>query len=89
MNDLEIAALVKRLARAHPSGGIVIERVAILAAGADYPTILDWITAHAGTPETTAPTNRTLGLHGSRINDGNTPASRQPMRYVLPASTIH
>jgi hypothetical protein len=89
MNDLEIAALVKRLARAHPSGGIVIERVAILAAGADYPAIMDWITAHAGTPETTAPTSRSLGLHGSRINDGNTPAARQPMRYVLPAGTIH
>jgi hypothetical protein len=67
VNDLEITALVKRLARAHASGGIVIERAAILAAGADYPAIMDWITAHAGT----------------------TPASRQPMRFVLPANTIH
>jgi hypothetical protein len=89
VNDLEISTLLKRLARAHPSGGIVIERAAILASGADYPAIMDWITAHAGTPETTAPTGRSLGLHGSRINDGNTPASRQPMRFVLPANTIH
>jgi hypothetical protein len=88
MNDLEITALVKRLARAHRSGGVVIERAAILAAGADYPAIMDWITAHAGTPETTAPTRRSRGLHGSRINDGNTPASRQPMRFVLPADAI-
>ncbi len=89
MNDLEITALVKRLGRTHRSGGIVIERAAILAAGADYPAIMAWITAHAGTPETTAPTGRSHGLHGSRINDGNTPASRQPMRFVLPASAIH
>jgi hypothetical protein len=89
MNDLEIVALVTRLARAHPSGGFVIERAAILAAGADYPAIMDWITAHAGTPETTAPTGRSLGLHGSRINDGHIPGSRRPMRFVLPAGTIH
>jgi hypothetical protein len=89
MNDLEITALVKRLARAHGSGGVVIECAAILAAGADYPAIMDWITAHAGTPETTAPTGRSRGLHGSRINDGNTPASRQPLRFVLPADAIH
>jgi hypothetical protein len=41
VNDLEITTLLKRLARAHPSGGIVIERAAILAAGADYPVIMD------------------------------------------------
>jgi hypothetical protein len=88
MNDLEITTLVKRLARAHPSGGIVIERAAILAAGADYPAIMDWITAHAGTPETTAPTGRSRGLHGSRINGGNVPAPQQPMRFVLPADAL-
>ena len=89
MNDLEITALVRRLSRPHLSGGIVIERAAILAAGAEYPAIIDWIASHAGTPETTAPTGRSRGLHGSRINDGNTPASQQPMRFVLPAKTLH
>ena len=89
MDDLEITALLKRLARAHPSGGIVVERAAILAAGADYPAIMDWINAHAGTPEATAPTGRSRGLHGSRVNDGSTPASQQPMRFVLPANALH
>ena len=88
MNDLEITALVARLSRSHPSGGIVIERAAILAAGADSPAIIDWIIAHSGTPESTTPAVRSGGLHGSRINDGSNPASRQPMRFVLPASTL-
>jgi hypothetical protein len=88
MNELEITALVTRLSRPHPCGGTVIERAAILAAGGDYPAIIDWITAHAGTPETTPPTGRSRGLHGSRLTDGNTPASRQPMRFVLPADAL-
>ena len=88
MNDLEITTLVKRLARPHPSGGIVIERAAILAAGADYPAIMDWIITHSGTPDTTAPATRGHGLHGSRISAGNAPASRQPTRFVLPANTL-
>jgi hypothetical protein len=88
MNDSEITTLVTRLSRPHRSGGVVIERAAILAAGADYPAVMDWILAHSGTPETTVPVARSRGLHGSRINDGNVPASRQPMRFVLPASTL-
>ena len=88
MNDHEITALVTRLARPHPSGGVVIERAALLAAGADYPAIIDWITAHSGTPET-APPGRSRGLHGSRITGVGTPASQQPMRFVLPANAVH
>lgn len=89
MNDLDITTLLTKLSRPHPSGGVVIERAAILAAGGDYPAIMDWITAHSGTPESTAQTARSRGLHGSRINDGTTPATRQPMRFVLPASALN
>jgi hypothetical protein len=88
MNDLEITALVARLGRPHPSGGIVIERAAILAAGADSPAVIDWIIAHSGTPESTTSAARSRGLHGSRIIDGNNAVSRQPMRFVLPAITL-
>ena len=84
MNDLEITTLVTRLSRPHPSGGTVIERAAILAAGADYPAIMDWIAARNGTPETSAASSRHRGLHGSRMTAGNTPASQQPQRFVLP-----
>lgn len=85
MNDSEIATLVTRLSRPHPSGGIVIERAAILASGGDYPAIMDWITAHAGVAEAErASTSRGHGLHGSRMNDSNATPSRPPMRFVLP-----
>jgi hypothetical protein len=87
MNDAEIAALVVRLSRPHPSGGTVIERAAILAAGADYPAIVNWITVHSGTPEAAAVTGRSRGLHGSRINGGTRPSS-QPVRFVLPAGVL-
>jgi hypothetical protein len=88
MNDLEITTLVTRLSRPHPSGGTVIERAAILAAGADYPAIMDWITAHSGTPETATPTPPSRGLHGSRANDGNAPTPQRPVRFVLPADAL-
>jgi hypothetical protein len=88
MEDPEIAALVSRLSRPHPSGGTVIERAAIMAAGTDSPAIIDWILAHSGTPETTDTATHGGGLHGSRINSGGNPASRNPTRFVLPASAF-
>jgi hypothetical protein len=88
MNDHEITALLTRLSRPHPSGGTVIERAAILAAGADFAQVMDWITAHSGTPEATIPTRRNRGLHGSRVNDGNTLTSERPVRFVLPANAL-
>jgi hypothetical protein len=88
MDDLEIHALVTRLARPHSSGGVVIERAAILAAGTDFPAVMNWITAHAGTPDVTVSTRRAGGLHGSRITGGNATASRAPSRFVLPAGAL-
>ncbi len=88
MDETEITTLVTRLARPHPSGGVVIERVAILAAGVDYPAVMEWISAHAGTPETVTASARSRGLHGSRINDGDTPGPRDPQRFVLPAGAL-
>lgn len=88
MDDLEINALLTRLSRPHTSGGVVVERAAILASGADFPTVMDWITAHAGTPETTPPAARGGGLHGSRIRDGDATPTRAPLRFVLPAGAL-
>jgi hypothetical protein len=86
MDDLEINELLIRLSRPHSSGGVVIERAAILAAGADFPAVLDWITAHAGTADS-MPARRDHGLHGSRINN-DAPTSRAPLRFVLPAGAL-
>jgi hypothetical protein len=82
MEDDEITALVARLARPHASGGVVIERAAILAAGSGFQEVMDWVVAH-GQPETlvAAPTR---GLHGSRLHDPSATESRRPLRFVLP-----
>ncbi len=88
MDDLEINALIRRLSRPHASGGVVIERAAILAAGADYPAVMDWIIAHSGTPDAAVATPRNHGLHGSRLNDGDAAATPKPLRFVLPAGTL-
>jgi hypothetical protein len=87
VNDLEITALIRNLSRPHPSGGIVIERAAILAAGGDSPEIIAWIMTHAGAPET--PAARSRGLHGSRINADESRASSHPTRFVLPANALN
>ena len=64
MDDEAIRTLVKRLARAHPSGGTVIERAAIVAEGAGSNAVLTWITAHGGEPQAAVHTARSHGLHG-------------------------
>jgi hypothetical protein len=90
MDDPEINALVTRLSRPHSSGGVVIERAAILAAGADFPAVMNWITAHAGTPDMAEPATRSRGLHGSRISSGGGPAAaKAPSRFVLPAGALN
>jgi hypothetical protein len=88
MDDLEINALVTRLSRPHSSGGVVIERAALLAEGADFPAVMDWITAHAGAPDTTVSTARHRGLHGSRLND-EASSSAPPLRFVLPLGALN
>ena len=88
MDDPAITALVKRLSRPHPSGGIVIERAAILAAGADFAQVMDWITAHSGTPDTAGSPARSRGLHGAQIGGGENHASRTPLRFVLPPGAV-
>lgn len=86
MNDVEITTLIRNLSRPHPSGGVVIERAAILAAGADSPEIIDWILDHSGTTET--PASPSLGLHGSRLSGDRSRVSSQPTRFILPADSL-
>jgi hypothetical protein len=88
MDDHAIRSLVARLARAHPSGGSVIERAAIVAAGADSRAVLSWIVDHGGTPEATGPTAHRRGLHGALVHAGGGSEPRNPARYVLPAGAL-
>ncbi len=88
MDDQAIRALLSRLARPHPSGGRVIERAALLAAGSDFAEAIAWITAHEGKPEETVASAAGLGLHGTRIADGSGVGQRAPHRYVVPAGEL-
>jgi hypothetical protein len=88
MDDDAIRALLRRLARPHPSGGEVIERAAILAEGADFAAVMAWITAHAGIVATQVAPAPRYGLHGSRLSGGSGAEPRPPLRFVLPAGTL-
>jgi hypothetical protein len=86
--DEEIRALLSRLARRHPSGGTVIERVAIVAEGADSAEVVAWILDHAGKPETAAASSSKGGLHSPRLSEPIGSEPRPPARYVLPAGAL-
>jgi hypothetical protein len=82
--DDVLREVVRGLARRHPSGGMVVERAAILAAGADCSAVVAWITAHSGEPEA-AIASSGGGLHGTRPSDTS---HLPPVRYVLPAGAL-
>ena len=89
MEDEAIRALVTRLARRDRSGGLVIERAAILAeAGSESTAILAWIGAHGGEPEEAASATPRHGLHGARFNDSGGTVPRVPLRFVLPDGAL-
>ena len=88
MTDDAIQTLVTRLARAHPSGGTVIERSAILAAGADSAAVMTWIADHGGTPEAPVATSQRRGLHGSLLHAGGGSNPQAPSRFVLPVGAL-
>jgi hypothetical protein len=82
----QIRGLIAGLARPHRSGGEVVERAAILAAGSDAAAIVEWIVAHGGVPEAPAIAAPSGGLHGLRQDAGRRVAP--PSRYVLPAGAL-
>jgi hypothetical protein len=88
VDDDAIRSLLTRLARAHPSGGTVVERAAILAEGADFDAVIAWVTAHGGEPEARTAKASTSGLHGSRVHDAGSAGPRVPSRFVLPAGVL-
>ena len=89
-DDDAIRALISRLARRHSSGGEVIERAAIMAAGVDSTAMLAWIEAHDGQAEVPTVAKRGAhGLHGGRLSGGgDTARPSAPRRYVLPPGAL-
>jgi hypothetical protein len=88
VDDDAIRHLLNRLARAHPSGGTVIERAAVVAEGTGSEAVMRWIIAHGGHAEANVVTPSRRGLHGSdlRATDGSRPPV--PSRYILPAGAL-
>src|SRR4051812_10963956 len=80
-----VRSAVRRLSRPHPSGGRVIERAAVLAAGPDAQAMMRWIVDNAEA-EALAPLATGGGLHGGRGAVG--PSPRQPLRYVVSAAAL-
>jgi hypothetical protein len=89
VDDDAIRSLVRRLGRAHPSGGTVIERAAVVAEGADAEAVIAWIIARGATPEATVETSTRRGLHGSRLHASGRSDPRAPSRFVLPAGALN
>ena len=88
MDDDAIRALLTSLARVHPSGGMVVERAAIVASGGDADAVIAWIVAQGGEPEAAADTATRRGLHGSRLHASGGTAPRSASRFVLPPGAL-
>jgi hypothetical protein len=88
MDDEAIRAVVRRLARPHPSGGSAVERSVILAEGSDSGVIIAWVLSHSGVPDSTAATAVKRGIHGTRDTVGGGVSDRPPLRFVLPAGSL-
>ncbi len=86
MDDQAIRTVVTRLARPHPSGGRVIERASILAEGSDSGEIIRWVVAHGGEPEMASASSAPRGLS---VREAPAPGTGTPLRFVLPAGTLH
>ena len=83
MDSEAIGTVVRRLARPHGSGGMVIERSVILAEGADSAAILTWISEHDGVADSSMASVRGTGLHGTRTAAAQSAGPAR--RFVLPA----
>ena len=87
MDDEAIKTLVTRLSRPTRSGGHVVERAAINAAGVDADAVVAWIESHDGVPEAPSSSGSGRGLHGSRI-DGPGGTETRTRRFILPAGAL-
>ena len=84
-DDAALGAIVARLARPHRSGGRVVERAALMAAGTDFSALVHWIEKHDGVPELpAAPT----GAQSGGLFAREAPTQQQPLRFVLPATAF-
>ncbi len=87
-DDDAIRSLVTRLSRPHRSGGVVIERAALLAEGSAATAAIRWIESHDGVPERALDESASHGLHGPRFSSGISAGAGKPLRWVLPPGAV-
>ena len=87
-DEAAIRALVTRLSRPHKSGGVVIERAALLAEGSAATAAIRWIEDHHGLPERAVDESASHGLHGPRFSSGHSAGAGKPLRWVLPPGAV-
>ena len=89
IDDDAIRTLVTRLSRPHRSGGVVVERAALQAEGADLTAVLAWITEQGGRAEDAAPKRGGGGgLHGARGSSSLSGRDPVPLRFILPPGAL-
>ncbi|HWT94565.1 MAG TPA: hypothetical protein VN238_16335 [Solirubrobacteraceae bacterium] len=88
MDDDEIRQILRRLSRPDRSGGVVVERAALMAEAADPHEVMAWIEAHGGAGESAAPAKASRGLHSARLSDNAGGSAAQPQRFVLPTDAL-
>ena len=88
MEESAIEEIVTRLARPHRSGGKVIERVAILAEGADFDAVMQWILDRDGVAEAAAAKPVPRGIHAMRYHDTDGDEPLPPARFILPPGAL-
>jgi hypothetical protein len=84
--DERIRGLVARLGRPHASGGMVIERAALMAEGREFHATLAWILANGGKPESNGRATRSRGLYGPASEGSGSEGT--PQRFVLPTAAL-
>ena len=88
MENSEIREMVRRLARPHTNGRVVVEGAAIRAEGSDFDAVEAWVLANGGERQEAPKKRARGGLHGDHFADSNANRNPATARYVLPAASV-
>ncbi len=88
MEQTEIRDLVRRLARPHRRGTVIVEGAAIRAEGSDFDAVEAWVLANGGKKEEVAKPAPSGGLHGNHFAVSDINLNPATARYVLPAGAV-
>ncbi len=88
MEQTEIRELVRRLARPHGRGTVIVEGAAIRAEGSDFDAVEAWMLGNGGKKQEVAKPPPSGGLHGNHFADSNINLNPATARYVMPVAAV-